>query len=674
MLRRLPVLMLLLAGGYLAGCESPTENVFQAPLQLSVVSGDGQTGSPGELLADPLVVKVEDSRGHGVRGQIVNFRVVEGGGTVFAGAAITNKDGIAQERWTLGPSGAQTVEARAVDTETGEALTFAVFTATLLDDAGPEVSEVVATPNPATTEQEVSLTALVDDAATGGSNLTGAEYSINGGAFVGMAAQDGAFDTPTEAVRVTISALAAPGDYQLCVRGTDAPGNVGSAACVTLTVEQAAATAVYVSKLGNDWNAGTMNAPLLTIGAGIAAAQAGGFDRVNVGLGTYAEHIALVSGVSLFGGYNHSDWTRDPQAYVTHLVGSTSGVPTVLGTSVANVTIDGVEIEGAAGQAPSASSYALILEASTAVVISNNRILSRAGANGSQGAQGGQGWPGNAGAAGVPGDPDGPHGNGGAGGLGQCGPSVSGGSGGRGGLEGNNQGQRGFDGVGPAGGGSGGVGGQGSQGGVNPFQQGLPGAIGSSGGSGSDGQNGSGGSNFGDIVAARYAPAHGVDGADGQPGAGGGGGGGGGGQGGTFVVDGGGNGGGGGAPGRGGGGSFAVLLYNSSSIVVTDNAITTGNGGAGGQGGGGGQGGAGGQGAPGATAATDEIGAGGNGGDGGAGGHGGIGGGGGGGPSIGILAVGGAPTASGNVFTLGLAGAGGNGAVAGLRTSTHIIP
>jgi len=92
------------------------------PLTLSVVSGDNQSGPPGTELPNPLVALVDDSRGHAVRGQIVNFVVVSGGGSVFAGAAITGADGIVQERWTLGASGPQRVEARAIDGATGAKL------------------------------------------------------------------------------------------------------------------------------------------------------------------------------------------------------------------------------------------------------------------------------------------------------------------------------------------------------------------------------------------------------------------------------------------------------------------------------------------------------------------------------------------------------------------------
>jgi hypothetical protein len=186
-----------------------------------------------------LVVKVEDAKGKGVRGQIVNFRVTEGGGSVFAGVAITDKDGVAQERWTLGESGSQQVEARAVDTETGEALTFAVFIATVLpppDGDGPVSDNVVATPNPATTGDAVVLTAVVDDALTGGTVLAGAEYNVDGGEFTPMASQDGVFDQVTEGVETTIPAFGTEGEFAVCVRGTDAVGSTGAEACITVVI------------------------------------------------------------------------------------------------------------------------------------------------------------------------------------------------------------------------------------------------------------------------------------------------------------------------------------------------------------------------------------------------------------------------------------------------------
>lgn len=112
------------------------------PAVMQILSGDKQSGVVGTQLAAPLVVRVLDSTQSPVQGQLINFRVVSGGGSVFAGASITNDSGTAQELWTLGTSTAaadsQQVQARAVNNTTGAPIVFAVFRATALP--GPPAS------------------------------------------------------------------------------------------------------------------------------------------------------------------------------------------------------------------------------------------------------------------------------------------------------------------------------------------------------------------------------------------------------------------------------------------------------------------------------------------------------------------------------------------------------
>ena len=91
----------------LGSCERPVSPPSPGQLALEVVSGDQQQAEAGQELAQPLVVKVTREGGDPVPGQILNFRVVSGGGTVFGGTELTNAQGIAQERWTLGTSGEQ---------------------------------------------------------------------------------------------------------------------------------------------------------------------------------------------------------------------------------------------------------------------------------------------------------------------------------------------------------------------------------------------------------------------------------------------------------------------------------------------------------------------------------------------------------------------------------------
>ena len=104
---------------------------------MEVGGGQDQTGVVGTELSTALVVKVVDSAGNPVKNQIVNFKVIAGGGSMFAGVGITNDSGRTQDLWTLGTStkDSERVEARAVDPNTGAPLTFAIFRATAT--AGP---------------------------------------------------------------------------------------------------------------------------------------------------------------------------------------------------------------------------------------------------------------------------------------------------------------------------------------------------------------------------------------------------------------------------------------------------------------------------------------------------------------------------------------------------------
>lgn len=112
------------------------------PASLEVVSGDLQTAPAGTELPQPLVVEVSDAQGRPVRGQVVNWVVSGGGGSVFAGTALTDRDGRAQERWTLGTAAGDTqrVEARAVDPATGAAIVFAEFRAVASAGAAANVA------------------------------------------------------------------------------------------------------------------------------------------------------------------------------------------------------------------------------------------------------------------------------------------------------------------------------------------------------------------------------------------------------------------------------------------------------------------------------------------------------------------------------------------------------
>lgn len=126
------ILPAAVAGIFLASCaEAPlTPAIPQGPVTLDVVSGDGQVALAGTELPTPLKVRAT-ANGRKLSGVLVNFRVVAGSGRMYAGAAITDRDGIAQDWWTLGTEvlTTQQVEVVAVDPSTGQKQNYGSFTA-----------------------------------------------------------------------------------------------------------------------------------------------------------------------------------------------------------------------------------------------------------------------------------------------------------------------------------------------------------------------------------------------------------------------------------------------------------------------------------------------------------------------------------------------------------------
>jgi hypothetical protein len=418
--------------------------------------------------------------------------------------------------------------------------------------------------------------------------------------------------------------------------------------------------ALFVSPSGAAQGAGTMEAPISSLSFALNQAASRQAD-LYVAAGTWDETLVLRSGVSVFGGFDPNDWSRDPSTHTTLIRGASSGSLrfALQGVSVSNLTVDGVRFEG---RQPGVA--AVFLRNASSVILSGIAAHAPAGPAGSNGVNR---------AARTGRAPDGSRGEnaglcgraGGSGGSGAGGRSA-GGSGGNGGAGGGFNGSRGGN-----SGGAGGLGGSLGGGGLG----------GSTGGSGPNGSGGSAGAPLGAFQAnGTYSPASGGTGAAGASGRGGGGGGGGGG--GLLGICGGGGGGGGagglgglGGPGGvGGGGSIAVLVTGGSQVRVVGSSLVTAAGGAGGNGGFGGGGEQGGFGA--GTSDAGAGGGGGGGGNGGRGGSGGRGGGAAGGPSIGILALGSQLDESGNTFQVGAAGAGGAGGQSGptgIRANVHRV-
>ena len=114
--------------------DSPSGPDYGAPAEVEVLLGDEQVGPAGAQLPQLIVVAVVDAEGRAVPNTPMAFQVVAGGGSVQQASARTDDAGLAQVRWTLGPSAnaEQRLEARAVG---GNGATLAV--ASVIATAGP---------------------------------------------------------------------------------------------------------------------------------------------------------------------------------------------------------------------------------------------------------------------------------------------------------------------------------------------------------------------------------------------------------------------------------------------------------------------------------------------------------------------------------------------------------
>ena len=521
-------------------------------------------------------------------------------------------------------------DAGGVGLESAFSSSFTTLTLGVMADAGPDF------------DVSMGAEATLDKGASTGTGATFTWTQLSGPGVGALSGSSPTFTAPDE-----VADLA----FELEV----SDGTTTEVDTVRVWVLENAAQAIWVAESGSPSNPGTRTAPLASIQAAITAADnAGNGADVYIAAGNYAETLTLRSRVSLYGGFDAADWSRDIDANRPVVSGDAVAVS---GTAANDLTVEGLEILAADAVGVGASSIAVRLVGSNGVLLARNVVISGAG---TVGAPGSPGVTGAKGSDGGDGSDAKAFCSGTAGGGGGQNYRAGGGGGKGGALSSDNGGA----GAGTHGGTLGGGGTSGSKnggGGGNGKQNGTSGAEGAAGAA------------FGEVSANGYDASAAVGGTGSKGGAGYGGGGGGGAFGyvGVCGPSGGGGGGGGeggtgGTGGTGGGASIGVLLIGQTVAQLTDNDISTGTGGKGGAGGGAGGGGGRGWGGDGGNAACEWpfdspcTGYGGDGGDGSFGGRGGYGGGGGGGPSIGVLEEAGATgTLSGNVFTLGAGGAGG---------------
>lgn len=107
---------IVLTAVVLAGCgdllQEPDTGIATM-ITLTSVSGDDQTGAPGQPLPQPLRVRLSHLQGGTTDRLAIEWVVVSGSGRVEPRYSFTDADGIAETTWVLGPqAGRHLVEAR----------------------------------------------------------------------------------------------------------------------------------------------------------------------------------------------------------------------------------------------------------------------------------------------------------------------------------------------------------------------------------------------------------------------------------------------------------------------------------------------------------------------------------------------------------------------------------
>jgi len=205
--------------------------------------------------------------------------------------------------------------------------------------------------------------------------------------------------------------------------------------------------AVFVARNGDDTNAGTLDAPVLTIQQGVDLAAAGGKRDVYVATGVYPENITLAAGVTVYGGYSGDFRARDTTLFETAILGQTptSAAPGavnaigIAGGAASSAGLVGVSVFGYVNKQPGGSTYAIyVADCDASLVLRDNRVVAGSGGDGDDGdggTPGSAGEPGTSGQTAVDLGKDScaaaDHRSGGEGGAHSCGGvAVDGGAGG----------------------------------------------------------------------------------------------------------------------------------------------------------------------------------------------------------------------------------------------------
>ncbi|HEY6077696.1 MAG TPA: DUF1565 domain-containing protein, partial [Polyangiaceae bacterium] len=139
--------------------------------------------------------------------------------------------------------------------------------------------------------------------------------------------------------------------------------------------------AVFVSAVGSDANAGTQDAPVASLTKAVELAA--GTKLVLVCTDTYDEHVNIMRGAQVFGGFSCADWS--PDAAKPLFKPSTAGPALKIDTVTETVLLDSLDFEVGDAVAAGETALTTIINESPAVTL---RALSLKAGKGKTGANG----------------------------------------------------------------------------------------------------------------------------------------------------------------------------------------------------------------------------------------------------------------------------------------------
>lgn len=176
---RVSLAMVALGGMVAVGCSDNNNNlVALVATFISVNAGsNGQTGTAGQQLANPISVHVTDQNSNALAGVSVAWAVVGAGGSVNTASSLTNSNGDATVLWTLGT-------AIGLDSLTASIASGASVTITATATAAGSTTAKISGDNQSVTAGTTSAPMVVKIANANGTGIAGATVNwsvVNGG-------------------------------------------------------------------------------------------------------------------------------------------------------------------------------------------------------------------------------------------------------------------------------------------------------------------------------------------------------------------------------------------------------------------------------------------------------------------------------------------------------------